>query len=393
MLGIKNVRIETISEGSVENGRILIKEGKIAALGVDLDLSSCSRVIDGAGGVVTPGIIDPHTHLGLSESGLGWEGRDINEGLDPLTPYLSARDGINMQDQAFENFRKSGITTVGVLPGSGNIIGGTGVAIKCRGNIVEEAILKDPVGMKAALGENPKTLYGNQKKSPATRMGSAALLRGALQTAKDYLQKQNSEQEGKEKEKGKRDKVSEALLPVIKGELPLMIHCHRHDDIMTAIRICREFKVRYILEHVTDGHLLADVLKKENVHCAVGPTLHYGSKVENKDRDFRTAVVFDREGVPFCLITDHPVVDGRNYILTASTATQWGLPDESALRAITLSSAFHLGVHDRVGSIEVGKDADLVIWSGNPLEFTTFVDMTIIDGEIVYERSESNVSD
>ncbi len=389
MLGIKNVRIETITQGSIENGRILIKDGKIAAVGADLDLAGCTRVIDGAGGVLTPGLIDPHTHLGLSESGLGREGEDTNEGLDPLTPYLSARDGINMHDQAFESFRKAGITTVGVLPGSGNIMGGTGVAIKCRGSVVDEAILKDPVGMKAALGENPKTLYAGQKKSPATRMGSAAVLRGALQKAKDYLEKQNSS--GAD-DNGQRDKVSEALLPVIKGELPLHIHCHRHDDIMTAVRICREFAVPYVLEHVTDGHLLVAVLKKENVHCGVGPTLHYGSKVENKDRDFRTAVVFAREDIPFCFITDHPVVDGRNYLLTASTATQWGLSDEKALEAITLASARHLGVEDRVGSIEVGKDADFVIFSGNPLEFTTFVDLTMIDGEIVYERSESNVS-
>lgn len=386
MLSIRDVKIMTITDGTIEAGHILIEDGKIKAVGKDVGLSASIKVIDGKGRVVTPGLIDAHTHLGLSESGVGSEGRDTNEGTNPLTPGLRVRDGINMQDQAFGIFRKSGITTVGILPGSGNILGGTGLALKCKGAIVDEAVLKDPIGMKAALGENPKGHYGGQKKSPATRMGNAALLRGALQKAVDYLDKLNHSND----EKGKtRDKDSEALLPVIKGEIPLIVHAHRHDDMITAIRICKEFGVRCILDHVTDGYMVKDIIKCENIHCGVGPTMHYGSKVENKDRDFRTPVIFDRENIPFCFITDHPVVDGRNLILTASIATQWGLADDSALRAITLASAQHLGVDARVGSIESGKDADLVLWSGNPLEFTSFVDMTIIDGEIVYERSMS----
>lgn len=384
MLGIRNVKIETISQGTIELGHILIGDGKIVALGNDVDLSGCATVIDGQGRVVTPGLIDPHTHLGLSESGVGREGTDTNEGTNPITPFLSVRDGINMQDQAFENFRKSGITTVGILPGSGNVIGGTGLALKCKGVIVDEAVLTDPVGMKAALGENPKGNYGSKKKSPATRMGNAAILRGALQKAKDYLARQDHPAD--ENSAKDRDKEGEALLPVVKGEIPLIIHAHRHDDIITVIRICKEFNVKCVLDHVTDGHLVKDIIKQESIHCGVGPTLHYGSKVENKDRDFRTPIIFDREGIPFCFITDHPVVDGRNLILTASIATQWGMIDEHALRAITFASAQHLGVDDRVGSLEAKKDADLVIWSGNPLELTTFVDMTIIDGEIVYER-------
>ena len=386
MLGIKNVRIETIAAGTIEAGCITVREGKIAELGRDLDLSGCEKVIDGRGRVVTPGLIDAHTHLGLSESGVGPEGRDTNEGTSPITPCLSVRDGINMQDQAFASFRRSGITTVGVFPGSGNLLGGTGLALKCRGLVVDEAVLKDPVGMKADLGENPKGHYGAKQKSPATRMGNAALLRGALQKARDYLAK--AELVNGDNPDG-ADRDSEALLPVIRGEIPLVIHAHRHDDILTALRICREFGVKCLLHHATDGHLVKEVLKQERISCAVGPTLHYGSKVENRDRDFRTPVAFYREGIPFCLITDHPVVDGRNLMLTASIATQWGLPDEAALRAVTLSAAEHLGIEGRVGSIEAGKDADLVLWSGNPLELTTFADMTIIGGEIVYERGEA----
>lgn len=380
MLAIKNVTLETVSQGRIEGGSILIEEGKIKALGKDLDLSKASRIIEGQARILTPGLIDAHTHLGLNESGVGPMGVDGNEASNPLSPTTSVRDGINMLDLSFEEFRESGITTVGILPGSLNIIGGTGLALKCRGIIVDEAILRDPIGVKVALGENPKSYYGNNKKSPSTRMGSAALLRGALQKAKEYANSLGSEEALKE------DELSLALLPVINKELPLMIHCHRHDDIATAIRICREFDVDFVLEHITDGYLVKDLIKKAGVHCAIGPTMHYASKLENKNRDFKTPIVLAREGVPFCFITDHPVVDGRNLMLTASIATQWGLSDEEALRALTLSPAQHIGVADRVGSLEVGKDADLVLWSDNPLEFTSFVDMTIIDGEIVYER-------
>lgn len=384
MLAIKNIRIETIADGRIEGGSILVKEGKILDIGKDLDTSNCHRVIDGEGRVLTPGIIDAHTHLGLLESGIGEEGRDGNEGTTPLTAFCSVRDGINMKDQAFESFRRAGITSVGILPGSGNIIGGTGLALKCKGDIVDQAIIKDPIGMKVALGENPKTHYRNKGVSPSTRMGNAAILRGALLKAKEYLEQ--IEDPKKDKLDIKKDKVSQALLPVMKGEIPLIIHCHRHDDIVTAIRIAKEFGIKYKLDHVTDGHMVKDLIKKENIHCGVGPTMNYGSKVENKDRDYRTPIVFDREDIPFCLITDHPVIHGRNLMLTASIATQWGMSDERALRAISLSSAEHLGLEDRIGSIEIGKDADLVIWSENPLELTSFVDMTIIDGEIVYER-------
>lgn len=386
MLGIINAKLETISNGIIENGSILIKDGKIKELGQDVDLSDCENIIDGKGRTITPGLIDAHTHLGLSESGVGVEGRDTNESIKPVTPSLSVLDGINMKDQAFENFRKSGITSVGVLPGSGNIIGGTGLALKCKGKIVDKSVIKNPIGMKVALGENPKTTYGGKKKSPATRMGNAAILRKALLRAREYLDKLENSKE--DKLELKKDKDSIALLPVIKREIPLIIHCHRHDDIVTAIRVCREFNVKYVLDHVTDGYLVKDIIKREKVHCGVGPTLNYPSKVENKNRDFRTPIIFDREDIPFCFTTDHPVIDGRNLILTASIATQWGMSDKNALRSITLSSAEHIGIEDRVGSLEIGKDGDLVIWSDNPLEFTSFVDMTIIDGEIVYEREE-----
>jgi imidazolonepropionase-like amidohydrolase len=212
------------------------------------------KVINARGRNVTPGIIDAHSHAGLSEQGIGWEGNDVNESTDPVTPWCSARDGINMMDKSFDNFRKAGITSIGVFPGSGNIIGGTALALKCYGTIVDEAVIKDPVGMKAALGENPKAVYGGKKKFPSTRMGNAAVLRETLLKAKQYLEKVKQAEE--KNETPKRDKQCEAMLPVIRKEIPLLIHCHRLDDIATAIRICNEFDVRYVLEHVTDGHLV-----------------------------------------------------------------------------------------------------------------------------------------
>ncbi len=383
MLAIINARIETVSHGVIADGQILVENGKIKAIGTNLEIPADACVIDAAGRTVTPGIVEAHAHIGIGEQGVGWEGQDTNETSDPLTPWCSALDGINMRDMAFDDFRRAGITSVSVPPGSANIIGGTAVALKCKGTIVDEAIIK-VTGMKCALGENPKAVYGGKNRTPSTRMGNAALLREALLKAKQYLAKLEAAQS--EKDKPKYDKQSEALLPVMRGELPLMIHCHRSDDIVTAVRICEEFGVRYVLEHVTDGHLLVDFLKARDVHCAVGPTMHYGSKVENRDRDFRTPVALARAGVRFCFTTDHAVLAGQWLPLTAGLAVGWGMDRDTALRAITLASAEHVGIDDRVGSLEVGKDADLVIWSGDPLDFTTHADVTIIDGEVVYER-------
>lgn len=384
MLAILNARIETISHGIIENGQILVENGKITAVGPHLAIPADAQLIDAAGRTVTPGIIEAHSHIGISEQGIGWAGEDTNESTNPITPWCRAIDGINMRDTAFDAYREAGITSVNILPGSGNLIGGTSVALKCTGLIVDDAIILHPSGMKAALGENPKKVYGDAKKSPSTRMGNAAVLREALLKAKQYHNKLSKAQT--DADKPKYDKDSEALLPVITGEIPLRIHCHRADDIVTAVRIAKEFGIRYTLEHVTDGHLLVDFLKAANVSTAIGPTMHYGSKVENKDRDFRTAVTFSRHGIPFCFCTDHPVVAGQYLILAAGLAVGWGMDRDAALRGVTLGAAEHVGIADRVGSIEPGKDADLVIWSGDPLEFTTFVDLTIINGEIVFTR-------
>lgn len=384
MLAIVNARLETVSNGIIENGQILVKDGKIMALGPQVEIPAEARVIDAGGRTVTPGIIEAHSHIGINEQGIGWEGSDGNEVSSPITAWCRAIDGINMRDSAFNDFLRAGITSTNVVPGSANLIGGLSVAIKCTGTIVDEAAIKFPTGVKAALGENPKSVYGGRNQSPSTRMGNAALMREALLKAQQYMSKLDAATSAADKPK--YDKQCDALLPVMRGEIPLRIHCHRADDIVTALRIVNEFGIKYTLEHVTDGYLLVDLLKKNDAVVAVGPTIQYGSKVENRERDFRTPVALARAGIKYCLTTDHAVVAGHHLLLIAGLSVGWGVDRDLALRSITLSAAEHACIADRVGSLEVGKDADIVIWSGDPLDFTTHADVTIIDGQIVYER-------
>ena len=388
MLGIINARIETISNGFFDNGKIIIENGKIKEIGKDIKLpAKIDKLIDAQNRIVTPGLIEAHSHLGISEIGTGPMGNDTNETSNPITPWCNALDGINMKDKAFTYFRKAGITSVNVLPGSANIIGGKSTAIKCKNSIVDKAIIKKETGMKAALGENPKTLYGDKKKSPASRMGNASLLRNALSKAKNYLEKSKNMDNNDQLQ---FDKESESLIPVIKKEIPLRIHCHRADDIITAIRIAEEFDIKYTLEHITQGHQIIDFLKDKNTYNAIGPSMHYGSKVENKDRNFKTPIMAAKNNIHFCLTTDHPVVAGHYLPMTAALAVNWGMERKTALKAITINAAEHIGISDKVGSLKVGKDADLVIWSGDPLEFSTFADITIIDGEIVFQRRKND---
>ncbi|MFP4456923.1 MAG: amidohydrolase [Clostridia bacterium] len=380
MLAVINARIETITKGVIENGTLLEKDGKIIEIGADVNVPEGATIIDAKGRTVTPGIIEAHSHAGISEKGVGWEGRDTNEGTNPVTAWCNAKDGINMLADDFNEFREAGITATGVLPGSANLLGGTAVAVKTKKTtLVDEAVFAE-IGMKSALGENPKNKYGGQNKSPSTRMGNAAMLRETLLKAKQYLRKKDAGEEPK------FDKNSDALIPVLKKEIPLLIHCHRHDDIVTAIRICNEFDLKFTLEHVTDGDKVVDYLVKNNALCAVGPTMNYGSKVENKERDFQTPIVLYNAGLEFCFTTDHAVVSGRHLRTTAGIAVSWGMDRETALRSITYNSAVHMGQQDRIGSLEVGKDADFVIWSGDPLSFMTHADVTVVEGSVVYER-------
>ena len=388
MLAIINAQLETISNGFIKNGKILIENGLIKNLGKNIEIPKKARIIDAENKIVTPGLIEAHSHVGISEIGIGPSGQDTNESTNPITPWCNALDGINMKDKAFEYFRKAGITSVNILPGSANIFGGKTTAVKCKNTVVDKAIVKENTGMKAALGENPKMLYSQKDKSPSSRMGNAALMRETLIKANNYYEKLNKP--NKRDKNPDYNKEVHSLLPVLKKEVPLRIHCHRADDIVTAIRIAEEFDLKYTLEHITQGHQIMDFLKKKSASFAIGPTMHYGSKVENKERNFHTPLLADKNNLQFCLTTDHPVVAGHYLSMTAGLAVNWGMKRKTALKSITLNAAKHIGIEDNVGSLAKGKDADLVIWSDDPLEFTTFADLTIIDGEIVYQRGEDN---
>ena len=382
MLLIKNGHIKTMAGLELENGCILIDDnGKIAQVAQTIEAPEGTQVIDAEGRLVTPGCVDAHCHIGLDNEAMGWEGRDYNEIVDPITPHLRAIDSINPMDEAFANALQGGVTTACTGPGSANVVGGTFVAIKLAGKLVDKMIVKEPLAMKCAFGENPKRCYGQgAKKSPMTRMGTAALLRELLFKAKRYMEA---------KEAGKNpgfDMKLEAMIPVLKGEIPLKAHAHRADDIYTSIRIAKEFGVRITLDHCTDGALIADELAAEGLSAFVGPTLGNKSKIELANKSFTTPAVLHEAGVPISIITDAPVIPLQYLPMCAGLAANAGLDMEEAWRAITINPAMQTGIGDRVGSLEAGKDGDVVIWAADPL--TTIggeAYITIVDGKIVYQ--------
>ncbi len=380
MLAIINARLHPVSSSPVR-GALLLDGGSIREIG-DIRVPGDVPVIDARDRIVTPGIIEAHCHAGLSEEGIGWEGNDGNERSDPMTPHVRAIDGANPEDKAFGFFREAGITSSQLTPGSANIIGGEQLVAKSKETLfIDEMVVLRPSGMKAALGENPKRVYG-PKKSPATRMGNAAVMRKWLSKALAYSKKKES---GSDPD---FDMILEALLPVVHGDIPLRIHCHRADDILTAIRLAEEFSLDFSLEHVTQGHLLADTLAEKAIPCAAGPSMVHEAKVEMRGNGFEGVATMHRAGVRICLTNDHPVVHGRNLPAAAGMLQAAGLSSDDALGTITLAAARHMGLGDRLGSLEVGKDADVVIWSGDPLDARSFADVTIIDGEVVHRRGD-----
>ena len=382
MLLIKNGYVKTMAGGDIENGCVLIgDDGKIVAVGAELTAPEGTEVIDAGGRLVTPGCVEAHCHIGLDNEGMGWEGHDYNEIVEPLTPQMRAIDSINPMDEAFGNAIANGVTTACTGPGSANVVGGTFAAIKLCGKRVDKMIVKEAVAMKCAFGENPKRCYGQgSKKSPMTRMATAALLRELLFKTRRYLQ---------DKEAGKNpafDMKLEAMIPVIKGELPLKAHAHRADDILTSIRIAKEFGVKLTLDHCTDGALIADELAEEGYSAFVGPTLGGKSKIELRNKSFKTPAALHAAGVPISIITDAPVIPLQNLPLCAGLAADAGLPYEEAWKAITINPATQTGIGDRVGSLEPGKDADVVIWTADPLTAVGAAAwMTLGDGKWVYQ--------
>ena len=383
MLLIKNGHIKPMVGADLENGCVLIDDnGKIAAVAADLEAPAGATVIDAEGRLVTPGCVDAHCHIGLDNEGMGWEGMDYNEITDPITPHMRAIDSINPMDEAFGLALQGGVTSACTGPGSANVLGGTFVAIKLHGKRIDKMIIKNPLAMKCAFGENPKRCYGQgAKRSPMTRMGTAALLRETLFKAKRYLEdKENDKNPG-------FDMKLEAMIPVLKGEIPLKAHAHRADDILTSIRIAKEFGVKITLDHCTDGALIADELAEEGLSAFVGPTLGSKSKIELRNKSFTTPAALHEAGVPISIITDAPVIPLQYLPMCAGLAINSGLDYEEGWKAITINPAVQTGIGDRVGSLEAGKDGDVVIWTADPMvTLGAQAHTTIVDGKIVYQK-------
>ncbi len=367
MLMIKNGFVKTISHGDIPGGCVLVDDGKICAIGKELPVPEGCTVFDAQGGYITPGLIDAHTHIGLDESAIRWEGADYNETSAPVTPQMRGIDGLNPMDPAFEEARRGGVTAAVTGPGSANVIGGTFLAVKLFGDCVDDMVLKDPAAMKVAFGENPKGCYGqNGRKEPVTRMAIASLLRETLWKTQNYAR----EIERAEKDKDSKrpyDFELEAMLPVIRKEIPLKAHAHRADDILTVLRIAGEFDVDVTLDHCTEGHLITKQLIRAGKPVLVGPTLGGKSKFELKNKTFKTAGILAKAGLTVCIITDAPVIPLEHLSLAAGLAVRDGMDEEDAWKAITLNPAQVAGIDGRVGSLDVGKDADIAVFSSNPL--------------------------
>ena len=376
MLCIKNGTIHDAVHREAYVADILVEDGKICRIGENLE---AEETIDASGLNVYPGFVDAHSHIGLD--GYGEPGVDYNEMNDICCPQLRAIDGVDPMDHSFELARNAGVTCVCTGPGSANVLGGTFTAIKTAGKRIDDMIVKQAAAMKCAFGENPKRCYNS--KCDSTRMTTAAILREALMKAQLYLRKKEAAGDDLSK-LPPFDMKLEALIPVLRREIPLKAHAHRADDIFTAIRIAKEFGVRLTLEHVTEGHLIADELAKTGLCMAVGPSLGHATKVEVRNKSWQTPGILSRAGCHVSIITDCTVIPQQYLPLCAGMAVRAGMDPFEALRAITINPAEHIGVADRVGSIEEGKDADIVLTNGNPFEVSTCVHRVLISGKTVY---------
>ena len=384
MLLIRNARLFTMEgDGYIDGGDVLIDGGKVVATGTNLSAPG-AKVIDAHGAYATPGFVDPHTHIGLWADGERDDTGDGNEATDPVTPHLRALDAVNPVDPCFAEACRAGVTSVAAGPGSANVLGGQFLAMKTHGKSLKTMLIKEPLAMKAAFGENPKHVYGSNGKRPGTRMGTAAVLREAFYEAREYMEKRA----GKDTDKRPAFNLkNEALAMVLRRELLLKMHAHRADDILTAIRLVKEFDLRASVEHCTEGHLIADELREAGVGVILGPLLCDRSKPELKNLTMKAPAILHRAGVKFALMTDHGVIPEQYLPVEAGLCVREGLPEMEALRAITINAAEVIGLADRIGSLAPGKDADLVLFDGHPLETRTHASLVLVNGEIAYERN------
>ncbi len=411
-LAIVDTTIITVSGPVIHHGTVLLRGGKIAAVGRNVDVPDEARVIKGEGMYVLPGLVETHSHLGVYALPEVAPHADGDEWTDPITPHVRALDAVHGGDPAIERAVSGGVTTVQVLPGSANVVGGQSVILKLRGTTAEQMRLEGaPAGMKLAFGENPKRLHGRrQKHAPASRMGNAAVLRQALVAARDYRRKweeyrrrqERSGSEGESNEKhgaaGAREKGPpehdlklEALADLLDGKFRVHVHVYRADDILTVFRIADEFGFKIAsLQHCLEGYKVADEIARRGVGVASFADL-WGFKMEAWDATPENLARMHRAGVRVAVQSDHPVVEQRYLIHEAARAVRYGLPEEEAYRAVTLNAAWILGLDERLGSLDPGKDADLVLFDGPPLSVRSHVLLTVIDGFIVYERAETEL--
>lgn len=398
MLFIVNATVYPMADGmpeKMEQAYVAVEDGKILRVGrgcsyeeLCRELHRCGEnqagdtLIDAGGNWVMPGMIEAHCHMGITEEKKGAEGDDCNETVDPITPQLRALDAINSMDAAFDDAVRAGITSAMIGPGSSNVVGGQFAFVKTQGRRIDDLIVLAPAAMKVAFGENPKVNYGGQDRSPSTRMATAAMLREELTRACAYRKKKEASGDGFE-----ADFRYEPWLPVLEGKIPLKAHVHRVDDIFTAIRIAREFGLSMTLDHCSEGHMIAEEIRASGFPAIVGPDLASRSKIEVQNMAFKTAGVLHAHGVKVAITTDHPVSIIASLPICAGLAVKAGLPLMEGLRAITINAAQICNTAGRVGSLEEGKDADIAIFDGNPMETFTNTLMTIIDGKIVYRNT------
>ncbi len=386
-IAIINAEVLPMEGMPLRNGFVWIQNGKIAALGEMKDFPARAAEVptwDAAGGYVLPGLVDAHSHIGLYEDGLGFEGADGNEDTDPVTPHMRALDGINPMERAFREAWEAGVTSVVVSPGSANPIGGQLVAMKTYGRRVDDMVLCQPVAMKMALGENPKTTYHDKDASPVTRMATAAIIREHLEKATEYMEKKLDE----EADPPEFDAKLEAMLPVVKREIPVHFHAHRADDMFTALRIAKEFQLKAVLVHGTEGYLVADLWAQESVPIISGPLMTDRSKPELVHQTERAPAILTKAGILTAISNDHPETPEKYLLQTAMVAVKAGMAEEEALRAITINGARIAGIADRVGSLCVGKDGDVVIYSGHPFDYKSSVQAVFCEGCCIYRRNE-----